>query len=243
MHAIVNIAIKAVRNSSNLVVKAIDDLDSGSINPKNRHKYTAEVATAANERIRDTILDAYPDHIVIDSQMSETMDYADDDYIWLIDAINGVTNYAHGYPQFAMTVAVKHKNRVQHGVIYDPMRQDLFATTRGAGSFLNDHRIRVSSQKTLDKALIASTKLQLLSGVDGVRNSGATALDLAYVATGRIDGFFGTHLTEFDMAAGALMILEAGGLVGDFTGKENHIETGNVVAGNPKIFKAILQNL
>ena len=253
MHALVNIAISAVRNASKTIMRSLEHLEGGRIGSAERHEFATHVEQLAIEEITNTIHKAYPDHKI--RQSSEQLP-ENGEPIWIIDAIDGFINYAHAFPHFSTSIAVKHKNKIEHAVIYDPMRQDLFAASRGEGAYLNERRIRVSSNKHPEEALLGTgfphqqiqhlkpyiqTFTELFPQVDGVRRSGSSALDLAYIAAGRLDGFWEFSLKEWNMAAGVLLVKEAGGLVSDFQGEENYLESGNLVAGNPKIFKVILQ--
>jgi len=254
MHALINIAVNAVRNASKVIMRSIEHLERGKISGTDRYDFAIEVEQLAAKEIIATIQKAYPEHRILDDEHEPNTN--DDDYIWIIDPIDGIINYAHAFPHFCSSIAVKHKNKIEHAVIYDPIRQDLFVASRGDGAYLNEHRIRVSPHKNVDGALLGTgfprkqiqhlkpyidTFAELFPELDGVRRSGSSALDLAYVAAGRLEGFWEFSLKEWNMAAGVLLVKEAGGLVGDFQGEENYLESGNLVAGNPKIFKAILQ--
>ncbi len=253
MHALVNIAISAVRNASKTIMRSIEHLEGGHISSVERHDFAVEVEQLAAEEIINTIHKAYPEHKIL---KNEQQPHENGEPIWIIDAIDGIINYAHAFPQFSISIAVKHKNKIEHAVVYDPIRQDLFTASRGDGAYLNERRMRVSSNKHPEEALLGTgfphqqiqhlkpyleTFAELFPQLDGVRRGGSSALDLAYIATGRLDGFWEFSLKEWNMAAGVLLVKEAGGLVSDFQGEENYLESGNLVAGNPKIFKAILQ--
>ncbi len=179
-----------------------------------------------------------------------------DDYLWIIDPLDGTTNFIHNFPHFSVSIALQHKGKIEHGVIYDPIRQELFTASRGQGAHLNNRRLRVSTHKELEGSLLGTgfpfkslpvlkpyhTILETITPqAAGIRRSGSAALDLAYVAAGRLDGFWEFGLNSWDIAAGILLIKEAGGLVSDAQGKEDYLESGNVVTGNPKLFKALLQ--
>lgn len=209
----------------------------------------------AEREIINTIHKAYPDHGILAEESGKSA-HENSKYVWIIDPLDGTTNYLHGFPFYAVSIAVQHKNRIEHGVVYDPIRQELFTASRGDGAQLNNQRIRVSKRQNLEGALLGTgfpfkdiEKLPiylksfqaLTSQASGIRRAGAAALDLAYVAAGRLDGFWELGLSPWDMAAGALIISEAGGLISDFNGAENYLENGNVVTGNPKVFKQLLQ--
>ncbi|KPJ67162.1 MAG: inositol monophosphatase [Coxiella sp. DG_40] len=253
MHAMVNIAISAVRSASKIIMRSVERLEGGRITGADRNAYAAEVEQSAAQEIIDIIHKAYPEHKIF-KNVHEPPENGD--YIWIIDAIDGIINYAHAFPHFSTSIAVKVKDKIHHAVVYDPIRQDLFAASRGEGAFLNERRIRVSPHKHIEGSLLGTgfphkqpqhlkpyldTFTKLFPQLDGVRRSGSSALDLAYVAAGRLEGFWEFSLKEWNMAAGVLLVKEAGGLVSDFQGEENYLESGNLIAGNPKIFKAILQ--
>jgi myo-inositol-1(or 4)-monophosphatase len=198
----------------------------------------------------------YPNHTIVaeESGYSEGSDQSR----WIIDPLDGTTNYLHGFPHFAVSIAFEHMGRLEAGVIYDPLRQEMFTASRGQGARLNDHRIRVRNLPSLEGALLGTgfplrspqhlpAYLAMFSGLalkcSGVRRTGSAALDLAYVAAGRLDGFWEIGLSEWDMAAGVLLIQEAGGLVGDFGGGHDFMATGNIVTGSPKVFKAMAQEI
>jgi myo-inositol-1(or 4)-monophosphatase len=183
---------------------------------------------------------------------------ADNEYEWIIDPLDGTTNFIHGFPHFAVSIAFRHKSRLEAGVIYDPIRQELFTTSRGEGAHLNERRIRVRNVGGLGSALLGTGFPvrypqhipaylnmfgSLITQCLEMRRAGSAALDLAYVASGRLDGFWEIGLNQWDIAAGVLLVQEAGGLVGDFVGGDEFFKTGNIVAGSPKVFKALLQTI
>lgn len=254
MHPIVNIAIGAARNASKIIIRHMGRLEAHDISEKGRNDFVTEVDKLAEKEIIKTLKKSYPDHKIIAEESGITE--GNEDYVWIVDPLDGTTNYIHGIPHVAVSIAMKQKGKLEHAVIYDPIRDELFTATRGEGARLNDRRIRVSSQIRLEKSLIGTgfpfrnpENIQLylqifealLPTTGGIRRAGSAALDLAYVAAGRLDGFLELSLSPWDMAAGALLIKEAGGLVGDIEGGENYLESGNIVVGNPKIFKALLQ--
>jgi myo-inositol-1(or 4)-monophosphatase len=264
MHPILNIAVRAARRAGQVISRNLDQLDRLDITTKAPNDFVSEVDQEAEAAIIEVIHDAYPQHSILAEESGEISGKrrgggnADNDYQWVIDPLDGTTNFLHGFPQFAISIAVKHKNRLEHAVVYDPMRQELFTATRGGGAQLNDRRLRVTKRRDLNGALLGTgfpfkqqqhldtylaTFKALFPMTAGIRRPGAAALDLAYVAAGRLDGFWEIGLNPWDMAAGALLVQEAGGLVSDFSGGNEYMETGNVVAGNPKVFKAILQTI
>lgn len=260
MHPMLNIAVRAARRAGNIITRSMEKIDQLDITEKSPNDFVSEVDRKAEQAIIDVLHDAYPQHSILaeESGLVSGKDNDSDEYQWIIDPLDGTTNFLHGFPQFAVSIAFKHKGRLEQAVVYDPMRQELFTATRGGGAQLNDHRIRVTNRKYLDGALLGTgfpfkaqkhldtyldTFKALFPMTAGIRRPGSAALDLAYVAAGRLDGFWEIGLNPWDMAAGALLIQEAGGLVSDFSGGNEYLETGNVVAGNPKVFKAVLQTI
>jgi myo-inositol-1(or 4)-monophosphatase len=254
MHPMLNTAIKAARRAGSLITRASNDLDKLTIEHKAQNDFVSEVDRAAEAAIIDVLKDSYPQHSILaeESGMAPT----DSEYQWIIDPLDGTTNFLHGFPHYCVSIALAVKGVVQHGCIYDPVRNDLFTATRGGGAFLNERRIRVSKTLNIKDALIGTgfpykdfsaidTYLAAFKDVTqksaGVRRPGAAALDLAYVACGRYDAFWERGLSPWDVAAGGLMILEAGGLITDFKGEGNYLTNGTAVAGTPKVFPALLQ--
>lgn len=255
MHPLLNIAIRAARQAGNIIARAVDKLDRLTITTKSDNDFVSEIDHRAEQAIIETIHKAYPEHGILAEESGE---HTGDEYLWIIDPLDGTTNFLHGFPQFAVSIAVQHKGRLEQAVVYDPMRQELFCASRGQGALLNDRRIRVSKRAGLEGALLGTgfpfkqqqlldTYLDMFKALfpmtAGIRRPGSAALDLAYTAAGRLDGFWEIGLKPWDMAAGTLLIQEAGGLSGDFSGGSEHMQTGNIVAGNPRIFKAILQQI
>lgn len=254
MHPMLNTAIKAARRAGAIINRASFDLDKLTVQRKRQNDFVSEVDHAAERAIIDILSDAYPDHGILAEESGASGKGTD--YQWIIDPLDGTTNFLHGFPQYAVSIALARKGVVEQGVVYDPTRNELFTTTRGHGAYLNDRRIRVSKTRELADALIGTgfpfrdfnhlgpymaMFRELTQKTSGLRRPGAAALDLAYVASGRYDGFFEIGLSPWDMAAGALLITEAGGLVADISGEQNYLETGNVIAGNPRIFAQLLQ--
>ena len=249
-----NIAVKAARRAGSLITRASNDLDKLTVESKSQNDFVSEVDRVAEAAIIEVLREAYPQHSILaeESGLAETTS----DYKWIIDPLDGTTNFLHGFPQYCVSIALAVKGVLTHGVIYDPTRNDLFTASKGGGAFLNDRRIRVSKTLNLKDALLGTgfpfkefEKFEgylamfkdLTSKCAGIRRPGSAALDLAYVACGRYDGFWEMGLSPWDIAAGALMIKEAGGLVTDFSGEDKILETGNVVAATPKVFPALLQ--
>ncbi|MBU0744039.1 MAG: inositol monophosphatase [Gammaproteobacteria bacterium] len=253
MHPLMTIATKAARSAGKIILRATDRLDTIQVGEKGHNNFVTEVDQQVEQEIINIILDSYPDHAILgeESGVSGTGDYT-----WIIDPIDGTNNFIHGHPHFCVSIAVKYKDRIEHGLIYDPLRQELFTATFGAGAFLNDRRIRVASRKQLEGSVIASSFgnkaskeigifLKILASIlpyaAGTRRSGSAALDLAYVACGRLDGAWGINLSPWDIAAGTLIIQEAGGIVTDLGSNDNYLTTGSLIAGNQNIHKIILQ--
>ena len=255
MHPFLNTAVKAARRAGSVIMRHLDRLDRLTVETKSARDYVSEVDRIAESEIVKILLAAYPDHGIL-AEESGTRD--GNDYVWIIDPLDGTTNFLHGYPQFAVSIALKQRGRLEHAVVFDPLKNELFTASRGDGAQLNDRRIRVSAVSELGYALLGTgfpfksheyleewinTLRSLLLQTSGIRRAGSAALDLAHVACGRFDGFWEFGLNPWDMAAGALLIQEAGGLVGDFAGGQDFLTSGNIVAGNPKIFSLLLPNI
>lgn len=251
-----NTAVRAARAAGNIIQRASERVDTLAIETKRRNDFVSEVDHQAEATIIDMIRRAYPDHAILAEESGSHQ--GQQDYLWIIDPLDGTTNFLHGFPQYAVSIALMHKDRPEVAVVYDPVSQDLFTANRGGGAFLNNRRLRVSQKKTLEGALLGTgfpyrenqdlesyldTFRALYPGTAGIRRAGAAALDLAYVAAGRLDGFWEFGLNPWDMAAGVLLIREAGGIVCDFGGGENHMRSGNVVAANPKLIHQMLQKI
>lgn len=256
MEPLLNIAVSAARQAGEIIIRYVDQIDRLKITAKNSYEFFSEVDIKAEQAIINTIHKAYPHHGILAEESG--IQNADSESVWIIDPLDGTSNYVHGFPFFSVSIALKVKNRIEHGVIYDPIRHECFAASRGRGARLNDRRIRVSKQTQLSDALLGTgfhfknaqlaqrylpTFEALFGKCAGVRRTGSAALDLAYVASGRLDGFWEFGLRPWDIAAGALMIREAGGLISDAQGGEDFLSQGDVVAGTPKVFKSLLQTL
>jgi len=255
MHPMLNTAVKAARRAGGIINRATRNLDIVAVREKAANDYVSEVDREAEQAIIGTLLTAYPGHSVLAEESGAS---GQSDYQWIVDPLDGTTNFLHGFPQYAVSIALAHKGITTQAVIYDPTRNDLFTATRGRGAFLNETRLRVSKRTHLKSALIgtgfpfrqfehidAYLKMlrELMQYTAGLRRPGAAALDLAYVASGRLDGFWEFGLSPWDMAAGALLITEAGGLVGDLQGNDGWLASGNIVAGTPKVFVELLKLL
>jgi len=251
LHPMINVAVKAARIAGNLINRAALDVESVRVSQKQVNDFVTEVDQAAEQAIIETLLAAYPGHAIWAEESGRTHGAQDSDYVWIIDPLDGTTNFIHGLPVYCVSIALAVKGKVEQAVIYDPTRNDLFTATRGRGAFLNDRRIRVSKRVRLQECLISTgfpfrqgddfnTYLRMMGDVmqrtAGLRRPGAAALDLAYVAAGFTDGFFETGLQPWDVAAGSLLVTEAGGLVGNFTGEADFLEQKECVAGSPRIY-------
>ena len=255
MHPIVNIAIRAARQAGDIIMRATDRIDTLTIKTKMQNDYVSEVDQKAEQEIINIIHTAFPDHAILAEESGEQ---SGNEFQWIIDPLDGTTNYLHQFPQYAVSIAVKQKGRLEHAVVYDPLKDELFSASRGAGAQMNGRRLRVSQAKGLEGALLGTgfpfkdqryidTYLkmfrEMMIPTAGIRRAGSAALDLSYVAAGRLDGFWELDLKPWDMAAGLLLIQEAGGMVSDIEGGHAIFETGHVIAANPRIFKAMVKVL
>ena len=249
-------AVKAARKAGSLIARASFDLDKLNVRSKRPNDFVSEVDHAAEDTIISILRQAYPSHGFLAEESGEKDVKAE--YVWVIDPLDGTTNFLHGMPQYCVSIGLLHKGKPQSAVVFDPNRNELFTATKGAGAFLNDRRIRVSKTDKLENALLGTGfPFKELENIDeylrgmrrlmricsGIRRPGAAALDLAYVAAGRTDGFWEMGLAPWDMCAGALLIREAGGLVGDFDGEDRYMETGRIVATNATLFAAMLKQV
>jgi len=258
MHPMLTIAVKAARRAGNIINRGARDLDLLTVTAKGPKDFVSEVDRAAEAAIVDTLHAAYPDHAILAEEGTSRDKNANADYTWIIDPLDGTTNFLHGFPQYCVSIALSHKDTITQGVIYDPVRNDLFTASRGRGAFLNDRRIRVSKRQHLRDCLIGTgfpfrdgtnldTYLAMMRSMTqqaaGLRRPGAAALDLAYVAAGYYDGFFEVGLNPWDVAAGSLLVLEAGGLIGDLAGEGDYVYGGEVIAATPRIFAQMVKIL
>ena len=258
LHPMLNIAIKAARSAGVIISRASMELDLVKVNTKAPNDFVTEVDHAAEAAIIETLLAAYPGHGILAEESGRTHGAKDSEYVWIIDPLDGTTNFIHGLPMYSVSIALSFRGQLQQGVVYDPARNDLFYASKGRGAFLNDRRLRVSKRNRMADALIGTgfpfrrgddfrrymDMLELMMmACAGVRRPGSAALDLCHVAAGHYDGFFEPGLSPWDMAAGALMVTEAGGLVGNFTGESDFLHQREVIAGNPKIYGQLVQML
>lgn len=249
MHALLNVAVMAARRAGNSLVRQLVKLDELKVEKKGHNDFVSEADHAAERTIIETVRKHYPEHAFLAEESGVS---GDSETVWIIDPLDGTTNYLHGFPVFAVSIGVQVHGRIEHGVVYDPMRQELFTASRGAGAQLDGKRIRVSGRTQLEHALIGTgfpfrnvdtdmrPYLDMLGKVvkntAGVRRPGAAALDLCYVAAGRLDAFWETGLAAWDLAAGSLIIREAGGIVSGLDGSEDFLDSGHILTGTPKIY-------
>ena len=255
MQPLLNIAVRAARRAGDLIVRNVDRVPTLNVRSKSRNDFVSEVDHMAERDIIETIRRTHPDHGFLGEEGGRS---GGDEFVWIIDPLDGTTNFLHGFPTFAVSLACQYRGRIEHAVVYDPMRQELFTASRGDGAQLDGRRIRVSKQATIEGALIGTgfpyrensrwidPYLAMMKAVmqqsAGIRRPGAASLDLAYVAAGRIDAFWEIGLNAWDTAAGTLLITEAGGRIGTLTGGE-YRQNGNVLAGSPKVYEAMLECL
>ncbi len=258
MHPMLTIAVKAARRAGNIINRGARDIDLLTVSAKGPKDFVSEVDHAAEAAIVQTLHAAYPDHAILAEEGTARDKNAEAEYVWIIDPLDGTTNFLHGFPQYCVSIALAHKGVVTQGVIFDPVRNDLYTATRGSGAYLNDRRIRVSRRQHLRDCLIGTgfpfrdgayldTYLAMMKTMiehtAGLRRPGAAALDLACVAAGFYDGFWEIGLNPWDVAAGSLLVLEAGGLIGDLSGEGDYLHGGQVIAANPKIFVQMVNAL
>jgi len=257
MHPALNIMVKAARRASQIINRASHDVEHLKITTKQQSDFVTEVDKAAEAAIIDVLSEAYPDYGILAEESGLTAgEGAGSEYQWIIDPLDGTTNFIHGFPQYAVSIALAHKGQLNQAVVYDTTRNEMFTASKGGGAFLNERRIRVTKCLKLEDSLLGTgfpfrvfdhvdaylgIFKELTQRTSGIRRTGAASLDLAYVASGRLDGFWEFGLSPWDMAAGCLLISEAGGLVGDLSGGESYMKTGNLVAGTPKVFSQLLQ--
>ncbi len=255
LHPMLNIAVKAARGAGAIINRAALDLDLLKVAAKGTNDFVTEVDRAAEASIIETLLTAYPGHGILAEESGREHGAKDSEYVWIIDPLDGTTNFIHGLPTYAVSIALSFRGQIQQAVVYDPARNDLFVASKGRGAFLNDRRLRVSKRTRLGDALVGTgfpfrrgdnlkrylAMLEVVMGqCAGIRRPGAAALDLCYVAAGWYDAFFEMGLSPWDMAAGSLIVTEAGGLVGNFSGDSDFLNQREVIAGNPKIFAQLV---
>ena len=256
MEPMLTMALRAARKAGEIIERAVERVDLLNIEEKGRNDYVSEIDKKAEQEIIYHLKKAYPDHAFVGEETGRSQNNSD--YVWTIDPLDGTTNFLHGIPHFSVSIACSYKGVLTHGVVYDPIKREEFTASRGKGAHLNGRRIRVSSRRNLDGALIGTgvpfngfalehideylnCLREVASQTAGVRRAGSAALDLAYVAAGRFDGFWEMNLKEWDMAAGILLVREAGGMLSDFKGGNDYLEHGHIVCAAPKVFKPLLQ--
>lgn len=256
-----NIALRAARQAGQLIRRAADDMAALTVETKTANDYVTEVDRASERLLIEGLRKSFPNHSILCEESGLLEGQGEEaEWQWVIDPLDGTTNFIHGIPQYAISIALKHKGRVEHALVYDPVKEEEFTASRGRGAALNGRRLRVSGRKGLEGAIIGTgfpfrpgqmrhmdnylgMFRDIAGSTAGLRRPGAAALDLAWVACGRYDGFFEYGLSEWDIAAGSLIIIEAGGLVGDLRGGHDYLKTGGIVAGTPKVFKGLLQKI
>jgi len=258
LHPMLNVAIKAARAAGAIINRAALDVEAVRISQKQINDYVTEVDHASEAIIIETLLTAYPGHGILAEESGSQHGAKDSEFVWIIDPLDGTTNFIHGFPVYCVSIALAVRGKIEQAVIFDPSRNDLFTSTKGRGAYLNERRIRVSKRTQLKECLVSTgfpfrpgdnfkNYLSMMGDVmqrtAGLRRPGAAALDLAYVAAGYTDGFFETGLNIWDVAAGSLLVTEAGGLVGNFTGESDFLEQKECLAGSPRIYGQLVQIL
>ncbi len=253
MNPMLTIAVRAAREAGRILTRSFNRLDTLTVTSKGKNEFVSEVDRNAEQAIIEILREKYPSHAIL---AEESGSHAGNDYQWIIDPLDGTTNYLHGFPQFSISIALKVKGRLEVGVVYDPISEEMYTTSRGDGALLNDRKLRVSNRKGLEGALLGTgipyrdfrftenymgMLKDLIKDTAGIRRPGSAALDFAYVAAGRMDGFWELGLAPWDFAAGVLLVREAGGMVTDIAGGERFLETGNVIAGSLKVHNAMLR--
>jgi myo-inositol-1(or 4)-monophosphatase len=259
MQPMLNTAISAAHQAGDLILRGLDHLEDLTLTEKSKHNYVTEIDQASEEIIIKALRKAYPEHGILAEESGLHAGVGEgDEYQWIIDPLDGTTNFIHGYPHFCVSIALKYRGRIEHGVIYDPRKNDTYCASRGRGAQLNNRRMRISKRTQLDEAMVGAAlpmsaahyrdqylaaMRHLLENTRSIRIAGAAALDLAYLASGQLDAYWSINLKPWDIAAGMLLVKEAGGMIMDYRGNENVLEDGNIIAGNIKLVKALLQNL
>ena len=258
MHPMLNIAVRAARAGGKIIMRNFDRLDRVRVSEKSAKDFVSDVDRQAEAEIIGVLHKAYPDHGFLAEESGAHAGATADGYQWIIDPLDGTTNFLHGFPQFAVSIALSYRNRIEQAVVYNPVSQDIYTASRGAGAELNNRKIRVSSCRTLSTALLGTglpfredddfdaefaVLRQFAEKTVGVRRPGAAALDLASVAAGQFDGFYESRLQAWDIAAGALLVREAGGLITDLNGGEDWLKNGSIVAAPPKLLPEMLATL
>lgn len=253
MQPMLNIAVRAARSAGEIILRSADKASHLAVDSKGKNDFATEIDRVAEKEIISIIKAAYPEHSILAEESGE---HAGNDFVWVIDPLDGTTNFIHGFPQYAVSIALKYKGRIEVGVVYDPLRDELFTAKRGGGAMLNNRRIRVTGLSSMKGALIGTgfpfkvphhldAYLAMFRAITidsaGIRRAGSAALDLAYLAAGRLDAFWEIELKEWDMAAGILLVKEAGGVATDFSFNDNYLESGNLIAGSPRMHQLMYQ--
>ena len=258
LHPMLNVAIKAARAAGAIINRAALDIESVRVSEKQSNDFVTEVDQAAEKAIIETLLTAYPQHGILAEESGQQHGNPDSEFVWIIDPLDGTTNFIHGFPVYCVSIALSVRGKIEQAVVYDPSRNDLFTATRGRGAFMNDRRIRVSKRIRMADCLLTTgfpfregqnyeqfmqLFIEMMRCTAGLRRPGSAALDLAYVAAGFSDGFFETGLQPWDVAAGSLLVQEAGGLIGNFTGEADFLHSQECMAASPKIYALMVQML
>lgn len=253
-----NVAVKAARAAGNIINRAALDVEAVRINQKQINDFVTEVDHAAEAAIIETLTTAYPGHGILAEESGSEFGAKDSEFVWIIDPLDGTTNFIHGFPFYCVSIALAVQGKIEQAVVFDPTRNDLFTATKGRGAYMNERRIRVSKRVRLNECLISTgfpfrpgdnfknylgMMSDLMPKLAGIRRPGAAALDMAYVAAGFTDGFFETGLHPWDVAAGSLLVTEAGGLVGNFTGEADFMDQKECMAGNPRVYGQLVSVL
>ena len=253
MQPMLNIAVRAARSAGEIILRSADKASHLAVDSKGKNDFATEIDRLAEKEIISIIKAAYPEHSILAEESGE---HAGNDFVWIIDPLDGTTNFIHGFPQYAVSIALKYKNRIEIGVVYDPQRDELFTAKRGGGAMLNNRRLRVTALTSMKGALIGTgfpfkvpqhldAYLNMFRAITidsaGIRRAGSAALDLAYLAAGRLDAFWEIELKEWDMAAGILLVKEAGGVATDFSFNDNYLTSGNLIAGSPRMHQLMYQ--
>ena len=257
MQPMANIALRAARQAGQIILRAMDRLDELQVEEKSRNDFVSNIDREAESAIVDALHKAYPDHGIMGEEHGQS--FESDQFTWIIDPLDGTTNFLQGIPHFCISIALQKGRQIEHGVIFDPVRNETFVASRGYGAQLNGKRIRVSQRSKLEEMVLGTgippgavarhldAYMDMLKEFTAksraIRRGGSAALDLAYVAAGRTDGFWEFALSPWDIAAGALLVREAGGFVGDLRGGDGFMKSGNIVAANPRCFKLMVQQI
>ncbi len=252
MHAMLNVAVMAARRGGDTLIRNMNKLEKLNVEQKGRNDFVSDADRAAENAVIETLLKHYPDHAILAEESGQR---GESDYVWIIDPLDGTTNYLHGFPVYCVSIALAHKGRLEQAVVYDPLRQEIFSASKGQGAQLDGRKIRVSGRKDLERSLVGTgfpyrdsneafepymkMLVNAIQNTTGIRRAGSAALDLCYVAAGRLDAYWETGLMSWDLAAGALIIREAGGIISGLDGSEDFLDTGHVLTGTPKIYAAL----